>query len=95
MANQLRLSGKVAIVIGCSTGIGRTIALKLADEGAKLVVCASRSEKYDGTEQATHELIREKHGIERAVFLKTDISKPNDVEAAVKEAVSRGGKLDM
>ena len=95
MANKLRLSDKVALVIGCSVGIGRTIALRLAEEGAKLVVCASRSEKHDGIERATHELICDVHGKGKAMFRKTDISIPADVEAAVLEAVSRGGRLDV
>ena len=95
MSRQSRLDGKVVIVTGASTGLGRTIALKLADEGAKLVVCASRTEKHTGEEEATHDIICKKHGPGKAIFTKTDMSEPEDIEACVQEAVTKGGKLDV
>ena len=50
----------------------------------------------DGETVPTHELIRTRHGSDRATFLKTDVGDPHDVEACVKGAVEQGrGRLDM
>ena len=95
MTTTPRLAGKVAVVMGSSTGLGRSIALKIAEEGALLVVCASRTEKYDGTEEATHQTICNRYGPGKAVFKRTDLANPIEVEACIMEAVSKGGKLDV
>ncbi|KAG0650874.1 reductase [Hyphodiscus hymeniophilus] len=88
-----RLSGRVAIVTGASSGIGRAIALAYAAEGAS-VMCSdlqpnSREEKI----KATHELILEQGG--KASFLKTDVTDEAQVEAVVSVTVKRFGRLDM
>ena len=96
-----RLSGKVAIVTASSSGVGRAIALTFAAQGAKLVVCAdvqptARSEIPEETSaKDTHDLIQEQHGVERAIFVKTDALVESDVQACVTEAVGRGQQLDM
>ena len=63
-----RLEGKVALVTGGASGIGRATALTFAREGAKLVI-ADMNE--DGGQQTVH-LITEKGG--EATFVKTDVS---------------------
>ena len=96
-----RLSDKVAIVTASSSGVGRAIALAFAAQGTRLVVCAdiqptARSEiSEEAAAKATHELIQEQHGVERAIFVKTDALVESEVQACVKEAVNRGQRLDM
>lgn len=84
-----KLEGKVAVVTGAAMGIGRSSAVLLASEGARVVV-ADIDEK-DGRE--TVGLIEKVGG--EALFAKTDVSKPEDVEAAVEAAVDTYGGLDV
>jgi NAD(P)-dependent dehydrogenase (short-subunit alcohol dehydrogenase family) len=80
--------GKVALVTGGSSGIGRATALCFAREGAKVVVAARRS---DEGEQTAH-LIQESGG--EAVFVKTDISRGAEVQAMVATCLATFGRLD-
>jgi NAD(P)-dependent dehydrogenase (short-subunit alcohol dehydrogenase family) len=84
-----KLEGKVAVITGAAMGIGRASAILLAREGAKIVV-ADIDDK-DGEE--TVRLIEEAGG--EALFAKTDVSKPEDVEAAVDAAVDAYGGLHV
>lgn len=84
------LSGKVAIVTGASSGIGRAIALRLADEGAALVVnYRTREQQADQVVAA----IQAKGGT--AVALQADMSRVSDARRLVTETVSRFGRLDI
>ncbi len=83
------LKGKVAIITGAGSGIGRESALLFAQEGAKVVVADYVSEAG----QKTARQIRESGG--EAIFMKTDVSKPNQAERVVKKTVQRYGRLDI
>ncbi|MBL7488466.1 glucose 1-dehydrogenase [Frankia sp. AgB1.9] len=80
-----RLSGKVAVVTGSGSGIGRSTALLFAREGAR-VVCADVS----GREELTAASIGE-----AAVAVHVDVSSAVDVEAMVSTAIERFGGLDV
>ncbi len=82
------LNGKVALVTGGASGIGRATALTFAREGAKLVI-ADMNE--DGGQQTVH-LITEKGG--EAIFVRTDVSKAVEVQALISTAVETYGRLD-
>ena len=82
------VAGKVAIVTGASSGIGRCSALAFAREGAKVVVS---DVVVDGGEE-TVRLIKSAGG--EAIFVKTDVSKAAEVEALVNMTVSTYGRLD-
>lgn len=84
-----RLKGKVAIITGATSGIGRAAALLFAAEGAKVVAVARNTENGAG-------LVAE---IERrggtARFVSTDVTCEADVERAVKGTVDAFGRLDV
>lgn len=84
-----KLDSKVAIVTGGSSGIGQGIAIAFAKEGAEVVIAAR------GVEQAekTVGMIRKDCG--KAEFIKTDVTKPGDIENMVKFAVKTYGKLNI
>lgn len=79
-----KMDGRVAIVTGAAQGIGRAVAQKLADEGARLV-CADVN--GEGAERAASEL-------PDAVGLRIDVSRPDDVQRMVDETVGRYGRVD-
>jgi NAD(P)-dependent dehydrogenase (short-subunit alcohol dehydrogenase family) len=83
-----RLEGKIALVTGGASGIGRATALTFAREGAKLVI-ADMNE--DGGQQTVH-MITEKGG--EAIFVRTDVSQAVEVQALISKAVETYGRLD-
>jgi len=82
------VEGKIALVTGAGSGIGRATALKFAKEGAKVLVS---DVDRDGGNQ-TVALIRDQEG--EANFFKADISMTEDVDALVEHAVATYGRLD-
>lgn len=83
-----RLEGRVAIVTGASSGMGKTTALQFAKEGASVVVAARRQEEGEQTAKE----IRESGGT--AMFVQTDVSRWDDVQAMVEATLSEFGRLD-
>jgi NAD(P)-dependent dehydrogenase (short-subunit alcohol dehydrogenase family) len=80
--------GKVALVTGASTGIGRATALTFAREGARVVVSDVNAE---GAEE-TVGMIKGAGG--EAIFIHADVSQPGHVEALVSKTVETYGRLD-
>jgi NAD(P)-dependent dehydrogenase (short-subunit alcohol dehydrogenase family) len=83
-----RVEGKVALVTGGASGIGRATALTFAREGAKLVV-ADMNE--DGGHQTVH-MITEKGG--EAIFVQVDVTSASAVEAMISKTVETYGRID-
>jgi NAD(P)-dependent dehydrogenase (short-subunit alcohol dehydrogenase family) len=83
------LDGKVALVTGATSGIGRETAILFAKAGAKVVVSGRR--EPEGEE--TVELIRAAGG--EGLFVQTDVSKAGEVEALVQKTVEKFGRLDV
>ncbi len=83
------LQGKVAIVTGGTSGIGREAAVLFAKAGAKVVVAGRR--EVEGKE--TIELVRGAGG--EGLFVKTDVSRAADVHALVRKTVEKFGRLDV
>ncbi|MHA6480331.1 SDR family oxidoreductase [Paenibacillus sp. strain BS8-2] len=84
-----RVNGKVAVVTGAGSGIGRAAALKLAEQGAKIVLVDLIDERSKDVEAE----IRAMGG--EAIFADTDVSDPARVELAMKLAVDQFGKIDI
>jgi len=87
---DLRLKDRVVVVTGSSRGIGRAIALAFAREGAHVVVNYLRSEGN------AKEVVSEVRGMGREAFaVKADVSKIEEVQAMISEALKRFGKIDI
>lgn len=80
--------GKVALITGGTSGIGRVTAVAFAREGAKIVVSGRREREG----QETVDIIKNAGG--EAIFVRTDVAKEKDVEAMVEKTVATYGHLD-
>ena len=80
---------KIALITGGSSGIGRAAALAFAGEGARVVVADLNEERSESVVREIEEIGGE------AASLKVDVSKENEVEAMVGEAVSTFDRLDI
>lgn len=83
-----RFQGKVTLVTGGSSGIGRAAAVAFAAEGASVVVAARREVESEETVQ----LIRDAGG--EAIAVRTDVAVASDVESLVDRTVEAYGRLD-
>jgi NAD(P)-dependent dehydrogenase (short-subunit alcohol dehydrogenase family) len=84
-----KLDGKVAVITGAASGMGRATALRFAREGAAIVIADLNSQAGEATvsEIAT--------GGGRAVFQHTDVSDDNAIKAMIDRAVREFGRLDI
>src|SRR5206468_8866298 len=83
-----RLDGKVALITGGASGIGRATALTFAREGAKLVIADMNA---DGGQQTVH-MITENGG--EATFVQVDVTSASAVETLISKTVETYGRLD-
>jgi len=87
-STQLPLSGKVAIVTGGSRGIGKAICLKLAADGAKVVV------NYSSSSSSAEEVVKV-IGSENSIAIKADVGNVTEISHLIDETVSKFGKIDI
>jgi len=89
MSKLFNIEGKVAIVTGASSGLGRQFALALAREGAKVAILARRVEKLEGVKAEVEAL-----GVE-CLAAKCDVTSTESIQAAVAAVMERFGRIDI
>jgi 3-oxoacyl-[acyl-carrier protein] reductase len=86
----MQLAGKVALVTGASRGIGRAIALRLAEAGADVVV------NYAGSEQAAADVVAQIEALgRRAMKVQGDVGSSAAAEELVKQTLEAYGRIDI
>lgn len=83
------INNKVVIITGASSGIGKATAIKLAQEGASVVLCARSEDELNQIK----EKIEKKGG--KALVVKTDVTKPDDLEKAISQTLEKYGTIDV
>lgn len=84
------LEGKTALVTGASRGIGRAIAIALAEGGANVAV------NYSGSEAAAAETVQAIEALgKKAIMIKANVGKADQFDAMVKEVIDQLGGLDI
>jgi glucose 1-dehydrogenase len=86
---SMRFKEKVCLVTGGTSGIGKATCLQFASEGARVIVLGRDDE--DGHKVV--EMIRNSKG--EAIYVHADISRTNEIEAAVKKSIEQYGRIDV
>ena len=86
---SLELTGKVAVVLGGTQGIGRALSLGMAEAGADVVACARTVEKVEATAKEIEEKGR------RTLRVTSDVSDTASLERLLEECVKEFGKVDI
>lgn len=86
----MQFKEKVALVTGASSGIGRAIAVKLAAEGAKVIV------NYSGNSEGAQEVVNDIIALGgSAEAVKCNVSQPEEVDSMIKAIIENHGRLDI
>jgi citronellol/citronellal dehydrogenase len=90
------LTGRVAIITGASRGIGKALAIRLAEAGADIVVAAKSEHDRDrlpGTIHHTADEVRQRG--RRALAIKVDVREESDIKAMVDQTMAEFGRIDI
>jgi len=90
IVDKIFIKGRVAIVTGGHSGIGRGIVEALSQAGANIVIVGRRTELGN----KVVEEIKDRNNVE-ALFINADITKPDDIQKVVNETMTRFGKIDI
>jgi len=89
IAGRRRFAGKVVLITGATSGIGRAAAIQFAAEGGKVAFCGRRA----GLGRELEEQIRAAKA--EAIYIRADVRSENDVRELVERTVSHYGRLDV
>src|SRR5437660_754575 len=96
MSESQPLQGRVALVTGSSRGIGRAMVLRLAAEGASVVVTGKSEEPTEKLPGSIHTVVEEvEAGGGTALAVRVDVRRDDEVEAMVQKTIERFGRLDI
>ena len=90
MSDLFDLSGQVAVITGSSRGIGRAIAERMAEHGARVVISSRKLEPCQEVAQA----INARHGAGRAIAVAANISSKEALQALVDRTMAEFGRID-
>ncbi|MEO8754261.1 MAG: SDR family NAD(P)-dependent oxidoreductase, partial [Casimicrobiaceae bacterium] len=85
------LDGKIAVITGSSRGIGKAIAERMAEHGARVVISSRKPEPCAEVAAA----INAQHGAGRAISIPANISSKHDLMSLVAETTRQFGKIDI
>ena len=85
----MKITGKVALITGAGSGLGRAAAIRLAEAGAKIAALGRTADDL----QATVDRIIERGG--QAIVVEADISHPDEMRAAAEQIERQWGRLDI
>ena len=91
-----RLSGKVAVITGASRGIGRAVALRLAQEGCSVVIAAKSETPKPDLPGSIHTVAEEVEELgSKALAVRVDVRNDEDIQAMVEKTVDEFGRIDI
>ncbi|MFC7378481.1 SDR family NAD(P)-dependent oxidoreductase [Brevundimonas sp. GCM10030266] len=85
------LTGKVAVITGSSKGIGKAIAERMAEHGARVVISSRKAEPCEAVANA----LNEKHGAGTAIAIPANIASKEELQRLVDETNAAFGKIDI
>ena len=90
------LAGRVAIITGSSRGIGRAMALRMAAEGADVVITGKSEESTDRLPGSIHTVAAEAEALgARALAVRVDVRSDDDIRTMVEQTMERFGRVDI
>lgn len=84
------LTGQVAVITGSSRGIGRAIAERMAEQGARVVISSRKADACEAVARA----INARHGEPRAIALPANLSQKESLQRLIDGALARWGRID-